>query len=361
MTTYRAALIGCGRIGAFIDNEVADPCPYSHAAAYEACERTTLIALADQRADVMARAGERYSVAAAHQYTDYREMLAAERPDIVSVATQPEHRAEIVIHAAERGARAIYAEKAMAASLAEADAMVRAVEGNGVAFNMGTNRRWHTGFRLMRSLITEGRYGALRSLTVHGGFGVFNMGSHAIDLMLMLNGDAPVSWVQFHLSEGADQIEGATLRADPSGGGRLQFANGVPAFLLDSGRPFELEVVCERGIVTTIGSEWQVREAGGVDLRGRPVPGPGTYPPFEPGSPAVHLVLDLVQALDTGAPTRGGVRIARTNTELIFACLESHRNGGARTALPLAGSELRLEREVTPRQPLYHPRQRVVS
>ena len=358
MTTYRAALIGCGRIGAFIDNEVTDPYPYSHAAAYEACERTTLVACADQRTDVMARAGERYGVPPAHQYTDYREMLAAERPDIVSVATQPEHRADIVIHAAEHGARAIYAEKAMAASLAEADAMAQAVERNGVAFNMGTNRRWHTGYRIMRKLIAEERYGALRSLTVHYGYGLFNMGSHAIDLLLMLNGDAPVSWVQFHLSEGADRIEGATLRADPTGGGRLQFANGVTAFLLDSGRSFEVEVVCERGIVTTLGNdyEWHVREEGGVNQRGRAVLRPGRYPEFERSSPAVHLIMDLVQSLDTGAPTRGGVRVARTNTELIFACLASHRNGGARTALPLADSELRLEREVTPRQPTYHPR-----
>ena len=356
MTTYRAALIGCGRIGAFIDNEVADPYPYSHAAAYEACERANLVAMADQRADVMARAGERYGVPPAHQYTDYREMIAAERPDIVSVATQPEHRAEIVIHAAEHGARAIYAEKAMAASLAEADAMVEAVERNGVAFNMGSNRRWHPGFRVLRSLIAEERYGALRSLTVHCGHGIFNMGSHAIDLVLMLNGDAPVSWVQFHLSEGADRIEGAVLHADPGGGGRLQFADGVPAFLLDSGRPFEAEVVCERGIVTTVGSDWQVREEGGADLRGRPVLRPGRFPAFEPGSPAVHLIMDLVQSLDTGAPTRGGVRIAQRNTELIFACLQSHLRDGARTPLPLAGSELRLQREVTPREPKYHPR-----
>lgn len=355
MTTYRAALIGCGRIGAFIDNEVADPYPYSHAAAYEACERATLVAMADQRADVMARAGERYGVPAAHRYTDYREMIAAERPDIVSVATQPEHRAEIVIHAAEHGARAIYAEKAMAASLAEADAMVEAVERNGVAFNMGSNRRWHPGFRVLRSLIADGRYGALRSLTVHCGHGIFNMGSHAIDLVLMLNGDAPVSWVQFHLSEGADRIEGTVLHADPGGGGRLQFADGVPAFLLDSGRPFEAEVVCERGIVTTVGSDWQVREEGGADLRGRPVLRPGRFPAFEPGSPAVHLIMDLVQSLDTGAPTRGGVRIAQRNTELIFACLQSHLRDGARTPLPLAGSELRLQREVTPREPRYQP------
>ena len=38
MKTYRAALIGCSRMGAFIDNEVsADMYPYSHAAGYEAC------------------------------------------------------------------------------------------------------------------------------------------------------------------------------------------------------------------------------------------------------------------------------------------------------------------------------------
>ena len=89
-------------------------------------------------------------------------------------------------------------------------------------------------------------------------------------------------------------------------------------------------MVCERGIVTTLGNdhEWQVREEGGVNQRGRAVLRPGRYPAFEHSSPGVHLIMDLVHSLDTGAPTRGGVRIARTNTELIFACLESHRNGG---------------------------------
>ena len=46
---YRAALVGCSRMGAFIDNEVPEnlehrPLPYSHAAGYQACERTALIA-----------------------------------------------------------------------------------------------------------------------------------------------------------------------------------------------------------------------------------------------------------------------------------------------------------------------------
>ena len=100
MKTYRAAVIGCSRMGAFIDNEVPDyeaiKLPYSHAAGYFAEERIDLVACADLRPEVMEHFGNRYNVPKANQYTDYRDMLEKEQPDIVSVATQPEHRAEIV-------------------------------------------------------------------------------------------------------------------------------------------------------------------------------------------------------------------------------------------------------------------------
>ena len=353
--TYRAAVIGCGRMGAFIDNESASPLAWSHAAGYVACPRTELAALADQRADVMDRAGERYGVPPERRYRDYREMLARERPDIVSVATQPEQRAELVIYAAEHGARAIYAEKPMAASLAQADAMVAATERHGVAFNMGTNRRWEAPYAVMKDLIHGGRYGRLLSMTIHQGHGLFNMGSHVFDLFQWLNDDQPVEWVQFHLTRGGDDLDDGLLDSDPNGGGRLQFANGVTAFAADSGRPFEVEVVCERAVFGSLGldGEFLLREPGGANHRGNPTLRPGTFPPFTRDSSTVNLITDLAHALDTGQPPRGGVRVARANTELIFACIESHRRGGARVALPLEGSDLRLERNFAPRQPRF--------
>ena len=60
---------------------------------------------------MLAQAGKRYGVPSERLYTDYQEMIDRERPDIVSVATQPEQRAEIVSYAAEHGAKAVYAEK----------------------------------------------------------------------------------------------------------------------------------------------------------------------------------------------------------------------------------------------------------
>ena len=287
-------------------------------------------------------------------------MLAAERPDIVSVATQPEHRAEIVIHAAEHGARAIYAEKPMAASLAEAGAMVQAVERNGVAFNMGSNRRWHPGFRVLRSLIAEGRYGALRSLTVHCGHGIFNMGSHAIDLVLMLNGDAPVSWVQFHLSEGADRIEGTVLHADPGGGGRLQFAERRPGVPARQRPPVRGSRPCASAASSArSAANGRCAKRAGADLRGRPVLRPGTLPgvrarkPRRPPGPGPRAVAGHRRP----DPRRRARRAHQHRADLRLPGVAPERDG-ARTALPLAGSELRLQREVTPRQPLYQPRSR---
>ena len=70
--------------------------------------------------------GQRYGVGKDHLYTDYKELIAKEQPDILSIATQPEQRAEIAIYAAEHGVKALYCEKALCASLPEADAMVEA-------------------------------------------------------------------------------------------------------------------------------------------------------------------------------------------------------------------------------------------
>src|SRR5688500_9486330 len=154
MQIYRAALVGCSRMGAFIDNEVrgtsSATLPYSHAAGYEACSRTELVAGAALRPDVLEVFGQRYDVPRERQYTDYRELITKEKPDILSIATQPEQRAEIALFAAEHGIRALYVEKPLCASMAEAAALVEAVERHKIALNMGTNRRWHPGFDVMR-------------------------------------------------------------------------------------------------------------------------------------------------------------------------------------------------------------------
>ena len=356
MKTYRAALIGCSRMGAFIDNECPPGRPaYSHAAGYEACPRTEMVACADLREDLMEQVGLRYGVPKEKQYLDYREMIQTEKPDIVSIATQPEPRAQIVVHAAEHGVRAIYCEKAMAASLSDADAMVEAVEGNDVFLNMGTNRRWDTGYDAMKSVVDSGRLGNLKSVISHCCGPLFNSASHMFDLLLRINDDVPVAWVQAHLTDADETVDGELLRGDPCGEGILQAENGVNLYALNSGRGVEFEAVCERGSVETWnnGTSWNLRESGGHDHFDRDVLVRGEFPSFEEASSTVRLIEDLVHSLDTGEPPRGGVRAARANTELIFAFIESHARGGQRVELPLSGSAYRLQRDQEARRPKF--------
>lgn len=358
MKTYRAAVIGCSRMGAFIDNEVTDyhaiQLPYSHAAGFYAEERTDLIACSDLRTEVMEVFGKRYNVPKERQYTDYRELIDQERPDIVSVATQPEQRAEIVIYAAEHGVKAIYAEKAMAASMDEADAMVEAVERNGVAFNLGTNRRWHTGFDKMKEIIDSGELGRLRTLIIYSNGTLFNTASHNFDLILRLNSDQPASWVSAHIPNGDQIIDGDIVREDPVGHGMIQFANGVTAYALLSPRGSEWEAICEKGCLTCFNNGWRWELRRQANIPGwRACFAPEDFPEFERTSSTANLIKDLVHTLDTGEPPRGGVRVAHASTELIFAFMESHLRHGARVEPPLKGSKLRLQRDHSPRQPRF--------
>jgi len=356
MKTYRAALIGCSRMGAFIDNEVAPGRgAYSHAAGYEASGRTELVACSDLRVDVMKQVGNRYGVPEDAQYTDYKKLIQEVRPDIVSVATQPEQRAGIVMYAAEHGVKAIYAEKALASSMPEADAMVEACERNGVHLNLGANRRWDPGYDKMKEILDGGELGALKSLIIYQTSSLFNGASHSFDLAMRLNSDHPAVWAQGHLQDGDEAIQDGGLVKDPSGHGMAQFENGVTLYALNSGRSAEWEAVCERGAVAALsnGQQWLLRQQGPPDHRGRRRLVKGEFPTVERGSSTVNLIEDLVHSLDTGEPPRGGIRNAHASTELIFAFIESHMRGGARVDLPLEGSTIRLQRGVAPKQPKY--------
>ena len=348
-------------MGAFIDNEVrglsAVKRPYSHAAGYTACPRTEIVACSDFREEVMGRFGKVYGVPKARQYADFRQLIAKEKPDIVSVATQPEQRAEIVIHAARSGVRAIYAEKALAASLVEADAMVDAVEVADIAFNMGTNRRWDLGFDVMKDIVDSEKIGPLKSFIIYANGSLFNTSSHTFDLMLRMNNDQfPISVQASLQGTDAELFDGDKLKIDPQGEGIIYFPDGVTGYALNTPRNSEFEAICDRGNVTARnnGNDWELHERYPVDASGRryelkQVP----FPEFRTSSSTLALIEDLVHALDTDEPTRGGIQIARTNLELIFGFIESHRQGGARIGLPLKDRDLTLNRAFAPRQPRY--------
>lgn len=373
MQKYRAALIGCSRIGGFIDNEIppseqiAYPLPYSHAACYEACERTDLVACSDLRQDIMAQFGRCYRIPEQRQYADFRELIDTEKPDILSAATQPEERAEIIIYAVENGVKAIWAEKALCASLEDADAVVEAVERNGAVLNMHTQKRFDPGFATAKDLIDSGELGALKTMIIYNNYALWDGSSHYFDVVKCLNDDSPVAWIQGHLPGGSsgfvhgtdyDEFEGNIVPGDPSAHGIIQFQNGVVAYALLSGRGQDYDLVCERGTISAIdaGRLWQLRRLQPPDEYGSENIEFVPFPDFERRSLSLGLLEDLVHSLDSGNPPKGGVRLARDITEMILAFIVSHQRGGAKVELPLVDIKLRHRRLKPPKRPRYERR-----
>ena len=172
-------------MGGTIDEEVrggpnALLLPYSHAAGYTACERTTIVAAADVVEENLERVCSKWNIP--KRYTDYREMIEKEAPDILSVATRPGNHAEITTFAAEHGVKGIYCDKPLCASMEEADAMVEICEKNRVKFNLGTQRRYTPSYIKMREIVESGEIGERRSVIAYASGGALWGYTHALGI-----------------------------------------------------------------------------------------------------------------------------------------------------------------------------------
>ena len=73
--------------------------------------------------------------------------------------------------------------------MAEADAMVSALEENGGAFNLGVQRRFAGQFRTARKLIAEGELGEVKCIIFTGNTLLMETNSHSFDTLCFLIGD----------------------------------------------------------------------------------------------------------------------------------------------------------------------------
>ncbi|MBI2505197.1 MAG: Gfo/Idh/MocA family oxidoreductase [Candidatus Latescibacteria bacterium] len=345
--TYRAGLIGCGRMGATIDDEVRNRphsdlfLPYSHAAALAACPRIEFAAVCDPVAEKAQAAQQRYGVASA--YTDYQEMVLKERLDLVCIATRPGPHAETTIFAAQHGVAGIYCEKPLCNSMRQADAMLEACRQHGVKFNYGTQRRYTPLYRHLRQLCDEGRIGQVQAVVASCGISVAQWGhTHAADMMLFLAGDGEAEFVQGNAVTAESDWEGQRLKIDPRiTSGYVCFKNGVHAYLVAAGG-YEFEVSGAKGKLRTL--------SNGVDYTWRMADEYGEFrevegPKIPIASGTLKGIEDLVATLDSGTDTQGSIELACRSQELIFGIIASHRQGGRRVELPLAERDLSIAPE----------------
>ena len=345
--TYRAAVIGLGRMGSTFDDEIRQGgqffMPYCHAPTYVASPQTELVAGADPHAEQGAIFAERWGLEDRQIYADYREMLDVERPDFVSMCTTARLRAGIMIDAINAGVKAIWAEKPFTLSLAEADEVIELAARNGVAIAVNCSRRYNVFFTEARRMVEEGELGEILQITAYTRCTLSANGSHAIDTMRYLAG-GDVEWVFGEM----ESDEKAAADEDLMGNGYMAFNNGVRGFL--RGTPtgaaqWEFDLIGTEGRVRSLaqGMETQYYRWVPGGPRGRNLPARAPFPlPTTIPSMGFAVIEDLVHCIDSGEPPRCSDQDGRKALEIAIAMRESHRQGGCRMDLPLPDRSLRL-------------------
>lgn len=354
--TYRAAIVGTGRIGGFYDDEVTPKhdasfwtgenrhaglytvLPVNHAAAYQSTPGFELVAAANRGPERLCVFGERFGVAA--RYADVRTMLAQERPDIVSVCTQSPEKAAVTIAAAEAGVKAIIVEKAMATSLAEADAMIAACERNGVLLVVNHPFRFSPLLRRARALVDAGEIGAVGVANGYSGGGMMHVGTHTFDALRYLAGDVAEVWADVpNYRPESDLPATVSLRFASGAGGQADHVHRVQSGFEVRGTAGSISVS------THVGDGWLSRLAPFAPDATRAYPSRLTVEPIEGAhdgqSPTQRLLRELHATLATGAPFASTGYDGRAALELGIACYQSHLAGGP-VRLPLADRSLRV-------------------
>jgi predicted dehydrogenase len=346
--TYRVAIIGLGRMGSTIDDEGHSELPYSIAASTLACDRLELVAGCDIDQAKREAFSERWKIQSV--YDDFRAMVEQEQPDLVAVCTaacapkptreapdssfRGDSHAELGTALAELNVPMVYMEKAIASSMAAADAVKAAIERSGTVFNTGVLRRFDCRYDQVREAVLDGRIGAPKAAVAYTSTSLLHGHIHSIDTLSWLLGDPAITAVRGELLPRDLEIDGF-LATDPQATYQLQFANGVEASSVPGGE-FEFEIIGDNGAVRSFNN------GAYNNLRLRPQDGArrdaweeSRLPELPQKSAVVSCLEDMVTAYESGQPTRGHIGVTHQVTEACFAVAESHKRGGTWVNLPL--------------------------
>ncbi len=176
-----------------------------------------------------------------HKYTDYKEMLMKETPELVAIATESGKHAEIALECIEAGCNIII-EKPIALSLKDADQIIQKAESKHVKVCACHQNRFNASIKKIREAINKKRFGKLFYGTAHvrwnreydyysrakwrgtwtqDGGTLMNQCIHNIDLLRWMMGDEVTEVVGM-----TDNLFHPYIEAEDFGIALVKFANG---------------------------------------------------------------------------------------------------------------------------------------
>ncbi|WP_407267927.1 Gfo/Idh/MocA family protein [Radiobacillus sp. PE A8.2] len=314
---FRTAILGAGKIAK------------SHLKFIQEMDRMQAVAIADINAQRAEDLAAQYKLKA---YTDYKQMIHEEKPDIVIITLPHFLHKEAAVFSANRHCH-ILLEKPMAMNMSECEEIITSAEKNGVQLMVGHTQHYIAQNMKAKELIEQRNLGDLVMINdtrhVHyftenrpqwflekdkaGGGIMMNLGSHSIDNIQWITGQR-IAKVKAKLSYYGD-------RGDVEGSGLLylETTNGVPISIAQSGYAgvpkHETEFIFTNGMIKLQTSRglWisKGNEFHEVEV--------------EVSAPPFHLQFkELIEAIDGVKPLSSSGQYAKSIIEVVEGIYESY-------------------------------------
>ena len=336
----RYGLIGCGRIapnhiaavmnnaGALDLRAVCDPVPERMEA--------VLAPLPEQRR------------ARVRRYTDYRQMLEKERPELCAVATGSGRHAAVGLDVLRAGSHVII-EKPLALSLADARSLIAEADRRGLKLCACHQNRFNKSIQKIRDAVEQGRFGRMlhgaahirwnrgpgyyqqapwRGTWAQDGGALMNQCIHNIDLLRWMMGDKVTEVMAY-----TDNLEHDYIQAEDLGLALVRFAGGAYGLIEGTTNvyPHNLEETLylfgQDGTVKAGGKsvnsieEWEFRD--GLDDPEKVKRQFGENPPNVYGYGHTPLYADVIDAIRNDRPPYVDGRAGMRALELVLAIYKS--------------------------------------
>ena len=294
-----------------------------------------------------------------HQYTDYREMLNAEKPELVAIATESGKHAAIALDCIEAGCNIII-EKPIALSLEDADAIIEKAKQKGVKVCACHQNRFNKSIQKIREAVEKDRFGRLLYGTAHirwardyeyysrakwrgtwaqDGGALMNQCIHDIDLLRWMMGDEVDEVIGF-----TDRLKHDYIEAEDLGIALIKFKNGAYGIIEGTTNiyPRNLEetlyIFGEKGTVKAGGEavniieEWNFSDY--IDDPKEVKKECHELPPNVYGFGHSKLYADVIDAIQNDRPPYVDGEAGRRALELVLAIYQAAATGNS-VKLPL--------------------------
>lgn len=326
-------IIGCGAISNM------------HAGAIKAIENAELIACTDVNEKSLADFSKKYDIT---PYNDFNDMLNDTKVDTVCVCTPSGLHKKFCVEAAKAG-KHIVVEKPMALTTKDCDEIIKACDENNVKLEVISQNRFKDAFKLVKSLVEEGKLGRVVSADIYmkyyrspeyygasnwkgtwvmdGGGALMNQGIHGVDILLFIMGNVKSVF-------GYARTLARDIEVEDTAAAVVEFENGALGVIqgttsVTPGYPRKMEINGTKGSITLIDGDITTWDIEGSEMpEFKATLGQSHNDPMAFNADGHILqITDLINAVETDTEPYVSHREGRRPVELITAIYESSKTG----------------------------------